>query len=280
MVATFVSASASAEWTPLWNGRDLADWSFWLSKPHPSTEVPGLARDHTGRYLQAIGHQVDSLKVFSVVPDGGDGQPVIRISGQVFGEMRTLTTLKNYHLSLQFKWGEQKWPPRDQPETPRDSGLLYHVHTPPGAEGRNWARSIELQIQEGDTGDLWAVGSAIAVRARRLKERELPTFIYDPQGEWSFFSQIPGREGRCLKFPNAEKPKGEWNTVELICLDNQAIHIVNGQVVMRLHGPMRIDTPAPEPINSGPIILQSEGAEVFYRDIRYRPITEIPAAYR
>ena len=40
---------------------------------------------------------------------------------------------RNYHLKLQFKWGDKKWPPRDRPATPRDSGLLYHVHAPPGA---------------------------------------------------------------------------------------------------------------------------------------------------
>ena len=35
----------------------------------------------------------------------------------------------------------------------------------------------------------------------------------------------------------------------------------------------------PTPVTSGPIILQSEGAEVFYRDIQIRPITAIPAEF-
>jgi hypothetical protein len=56
--------------------------------------------------------------------------------------------------------------------------------------------------------------------------------------------------------------------------------MVNGRVVMRLHGPTRIDRAFPEPVNAGPIILQSEGAEVFYRDIEACPITAIPAEYR
>jgi hypothetical protein len=42
---------------------------------------------------------------------------------------------------------------------------------------------------------------------------------------------------------------------------------------------MRIDGDLPMPVNSGPIILQSEGAEVFYRDIQIRPITAIPAEF-
>jgi hypothetical protein len=42
---------------------------------------------------------------------------------------------------------------------------------------------------------------------------------------------------------------------------------------------MRIDTPVPTSVTSGPIILQSEGAELFYREVEYRPITAIPAEF-
>ena len=88
-----------------------------------------------------------------------------------------------------------------------------------------------------------------------------------------------GSSGRCVKQPDNEKPTGEWNTVELICFRNDSIHIVNGKVVMRLRDPMRIDTKTPTPVTSGPIILQSEGAEVFYRDVQVRPIKAIPAEF-
>jgi hypothetical protein len=48
---------------------------------------------------------------------------------------------------------------------------------------------------------------------------------------------------------------------------------------MRLHGPRRIDGAQPTPVTSGPIILQSEGAEIYYRDIEIRPITAVPAEF-
>jgi hypothetical protein len=180
---------------------------------------------------------------------------------------------------MQFKWGEKKWAPRDGATTPRDSGLLYHVHAEPGAEGRTWARSIELQIQEHDVGDLYAIGSTIAVRAK-VRPRTTPAlFDYDPAGQWTYFTQNQGSPGRCIKAPDNEKPTGEWNTVELIAYKDEAIHIVNGTVVMRLHGPQRIDLPALTPVTSGPIILQSEGAEIFYREVEMRPIGSIPAEY-
>jgi hypothetical protein len=237
-----------------------------------------MKRDADGNYAEPIGSGRDPLNVFSIV-NNVDGRPAIRISGEVFGELRTTQSFKDYHLKLQFKWGAKKWPPRDRSETPRDSGLLYHVHSEPGAGGRTWARSIELQIQEHDVGDLYAVGSAIAVQAK-VRTGSTPTlYDYDPKGEWTFFSQSQGASGRCIKQPDNEKPTGEWNTVELVAFGQEAIHIVNGKVVMRLHGPLRIDRDVPTPVTSGPIILQSEGAEVFYRDVQVRPISAIPAEF-
>jgi len=271
-----IGVRAEPGWTPLWNGTDFDGWTTWMQQPSPGSDVPGLKRDADGKYTEPIGSGRDPLKVFTIVRDV-DGRPAIRISGEVFGELRSKRAFKDYHLKLQFKWGDKKWPPREKPETPRDSGLLYHVHAPPGEGGRTWARSIELQIQEHDVGDLYAVGSAIAVRAKRRAGTQL--YDYDPAGEWTFFSQSQGASGRCIKQPDNEKPTGEWNTVELIAFAEDAIHIVNGKVVMRLHSPTRIDSELPTPVTAGPIILQSEGAEVFYRDIQVRPITAIPAEF-
>ena len=128
------------------------------SGPIQTSEVSGLKRAADGKYLEPIGSGRDPLNVFTVAPDV-DGRPAIRISGEVFGELRTKASFENYHLKLQFKWGSRRWAPRDGPGIPRDSGLLYHVHAAPGVGGRTWARSVELQIQEHDVGDLYAIGS-------------------------------------------------------------------------------------------------------------------------
>ena len=84
---------------------------------------------------------------------------------------------------------------------------------------------------------------------------------------------------RCLKLGDAEKPNGEWNTLDLICFNGNSIHIVNGQVMMRLHNAQRLDGSEPAPLTSGQISLQIEGAEVFYRDVEIQPITEVPAEF-
>jgi hypothetical protein len=270
--------AAAADWTPLWNGKDLDGWTTWLQRPQPTSDVPGLPRDATGRYTEPIGSGRDPLGVFTVAPDV-DGRPAIRVSGECLGELRCTRPLENYHLKLQFKWGEKKWPLGNGVAARRDSGLLYHVHAEPGAEGRTWARSIELQIQEHDVGDLFAVASAIAVRAKSRRGTEPLLYDYDPTGEWTYFSQSQGSPGRCIKQPDNERPNGEWNTVELVCLGPHCLHIVNGTVVMRLYGPTRINEALPTPVTAGPIILQSEGAELFYREIAFRSISAIPSEY-
>ncbi|MES2694229.1 MAG: DUF1080 domain-containing protein [Verrucomicrobiota bacterium] len=281
-LAFFTSAAAFAaeEWKPIWNGKNLEEWTVWLKHPEPTSNVPGLAKNAAGKYTEPLGAR-DPLKVFSVVEH--EGKPVIRVSGEVFGELRSRGAFENYHLRFQFKWGQKKWPPRDKPETPRDSGLLYHVHAEPGAEGRVWARSTELQIQERDTGDLYSVGSIVLVRAALRKGTGNATtkaiFDYDPKSPWRPFDQLPGSDGRCVKQPDNEKPTGEWNTIELVCVGEDSYHIVNGKVVMRLHRTMRVDTPTPQVVTSGPIILQSEGAELFYRDIAVRSIRAVPREF-
>lgn len=271
-------SAQSSEWTSLWNGKDLDGWTTWIREPEPTSEVPGLARGADGKYTEPLGSGRDPLKVFSVVSDV-DGRPAIRVSGEAFGELRTTRSLENYHLKFQFKWGQKKWPPRDGPQTKRDSGLLYHVHAAPGDEGRVWARSIELQIQEGDVGDLFAVGSTIAVRAKERPNTTPTLFDYDPAAEWMYFTQSHRQQGRVIKQPDNEKPSGEWNTVELIAFGADAIHVVNGKVVMRLRDPRRINGDTPAPVTAGPIVLQSEGAEVFYRDVQFRPLKSIPAEF-
>ena len=66
---------------------------------------------------------------------------------------------------------------------------------------------------------------------------------------------------------------------KIVCFGEDAIHIVNGKVVMRLHAAQRLDGPAPAPLNSGYISLQTEGAEVYFREINIAPLDAIPAEY-
>lgn len=258
--------AADAGWRPLFNGKDLAGWDTFLSQPYLTWDVPGLQRDTNGVYREAVGKNRDPLKVFTV--DTVDGRPVIHISGQGFGTLTTREVFTNYHLRLQMKWGERRWANRATAR--RDSGLLYHGHGELGAMSGNWPRSVEFQIQEQDIGDLYPIGMQISVKVRPEKTN---LWVYDPKGLPRTFD----KNRRCVKMGDAEKARGEWNTLDLFCFNGDSVHIVNGQVMMRLHDAQRVDGAAPATLRSGTISLQSEGAEVFYRNVEIRPITEAPA---
>lgn len=264
------------DWRPLFNGRDLSGWSTFMTKPDPSWEVPGLKRDADGKYLEPIGTDRDPLHVFTV--ENVDGQPAVHISGQGFGVMTTDESFANFHFRVEVKWGERKW--SYKLHAPRDCGLLYFVHSEPGFDHETWPRSIEFQIQEHDMGDLYALAAQITVNSRPEPGANGRTlYHYDPAGAPVLFVQKPPIGNRCVRLEDAEKPNGEWNTLDLIVLGPDSIHIVNGKVVMRLHGAQRLDGSEPAPLTAGQIALQTEGAEVYYRNMTIRPITAVPAEF-
>lgn len=264
--------SAAEDWRPLFNGRDLAGWETWLGRPHQSIELAGLTRGADGKYTQPAGLNQDPFAIFTVVTI--DGTPAIRLSGQIFGTISSLESFSNYHLRLQFKWGEKRWPPRA--DRVRDSGLLYHGHGPHGGgTGSPWITSHELQIQEKDCGDYWAVGPVTSdITAKPAGEK---LFQYDNTVLPLAFGPGSPNGTRVIKSTDHEKPTGEWNTIELICIGDQSIHIVNGQVVLRVRS---LRSATGERLTAGKIQIQTEGAEVFYRNIEIRPITEVPSKYR
>ena len=133
-----------AEWVPLFNGKDLSGWETFLGRANPGETNYGL--------------NFDPEKVFSV--DQVDGGPVIHISGKYWGGLITTQEFANYHLRLEYKWGDKTWPPRVK--SPRDSGICYHCVGPLAADPiYPWPRSFEFNIAEHDVGEFWSVDYAM-----------------------------------------------------------------------------------------------------------------------
>lgn len=246
------SAGEKEEGTPLFNNKDLAGWDTWLGRPNGGKEPVGLNKD--------------PKKVYTVVE--ADGKPAIRISGEIFGALTSLKEYENYHLRLEFKWGEKRWPPREK--AVRDSGLLYHCVGPHGAAGSFWMRSQELQIQEHDCGDYWSVAGGIVDVEGERKDDKGP-IVYKKGGR-----KFTVTAGRIVKNPDAENKTGEWNTIELYTLGGTSVHVVNGKVNLVLTNSRQKIGDKEVPLVRGKIQLQSEGAEVFYRNITIRSITKLP----
>lgn len=260
----------SSAWTPLFNGRDLDGWDTFLGTPHASTDVPGLARHADGTYAEVIGVNRDPRGVFTVVHE--DGAPAIRISGETYGALVTRAAYGDYHLRLQFKWGARRWPPR--PELPRDTGCCYHSVGPHGASYGFWMRSCEFQIQEGDVGDFYSLAGVIA---------DVHAHVVDganPKSDLRYAADAPlivGTRRRVVKAANVERPHGAWNTLDLYCVGDTSMHVVNGRVQVVLSGLRQVVDGAAVPLVRGQVQLQSEAAEVFFRDLAIRAISALPA---
>lgn len=246
----------------LFNGKDLQGWDTYIG-PAYDTSLKKF-------YGPSVGLNTDPDRVFTVIKD--DGKPAIRISGEKFGGISTQQSFANYHLQLEFKWGKLKWHPKRNAK--RDSGLLYHAVGNHGADGGFWMRSQEFQIQEGDCGDYWGVAGGIAdVPATQQSEKR---FIYSPGAQLYTFSQTGPNGRNCIKYPDAEKPTGEWNVIDLYCFGDTSVHVVNGKVTMILYNLRQLEKDREIPLAEGKIQLQSEGAEIFYRNLWVEEIKDIP----
>ncbi len=254
----------SNEWRQLFTGNDLAGWDTYIGPP----------LDSNGKMLTQVpvGLNNDPTAVFAVVEQ--QGEKLIRISGELWGGLSTQETFKNFHLQLKFKWGALSWGQKRGKK--KDSGLLYYAVGKHGADYGAWMRSQEFQIEEGNSGDYWGVAGGIE-SIRAIKKSEGP-YAYDPGGTLTTFSATSAAGRFCQKRGDAEKPSGEWNTLDLYCLGDSSVHVINGVPMMVLVNSRQLEGGQELPLEEGKLQIQSEGAEVFYKDIQIRTINRIPEA--
>jgi hypothetical protein len=258
----FKTAPNSDKWELLFNGKDLTGWDTYIGpdlddKGKPITGVP-------------IGLNNDLKQVFTVVKQNGDR--VIRISGENWGAISTKKQYANYHLQLQFKWGALIWGQKKGQKM--DSGVLYHSVGKNGADYGAWMRSQEFQIEQGNCGDYWGVAGGMAdIPVIKRYEKD---YIYNVGGMINTFAEGSKVGRHCLKGTDAENPKGEWNTLDLYCNGDTSIHMINDKVMMVLYNSRQMDNGQPSALVKGKIQIQSEGAEIFYKDIKLLPITQLP----
>ncbi|MEO9803600.1 MAG: DUF1080 domain-containing protein [Reichenbachiella sp.] len=274
LLASTSCDSPKSTWVNLLDN-ELSQWDTYLSYKHQVGYKGEEPKDKDGNIIEPIGLNPDGYDVFTVIED--NGEPVLKVSGEIYGCVFTKKDYANYHLRLKMKWGEKKWSPRE--DLLKDSGILYHSIGPLGAEHwRTWMLSQEFQIMEGHMGDYWnQAASAIDIRAF------IPEYIMNPVADQSqpFLPLGMGEEiqGFCLRNGNHEDPSGEWNTLELICFEGKSLHIVNGEVVMILKNSRYVIDGKSIPLTKGKIQLQSEAAEVYFKDIEIRTLDTMPNVY-
>jgi len=128
---------------------------------------------------------------------------------------------------------EWRWPEGKQPG---NSGVLVRVQEPDAV----WPKSVEAQLQSGSAGDFWNIG-----------DFQMAT---DP-------ARTKGRNTR--KLLAAENPVGQWNRYEIIVDKGEVTLFVNGELVNQATGVAEVP---------GFIALQSEGAEIHFRNVHLAEI--------
>lgn len=244
----------------LFNGKNLSTFYTWLGK---------------------FGRDRDPNRVFTVV-DQVDGAPAIRISGEDYGGLVTPAAYANYRLVAEYRWGSVTWGERK--EKARDSGILLHLQGEDGNNAKNfrgsWSRSVEYQILEGGTGDIWLVPGFDRDRPETISPALTMTVkpgpglrVWNPEGTptefkvgriawggidpgWKPVLNFRGRN-------DVEKPVGEWNRIEAICEGGDVTYFLNG---------VKVNEGRNGTFKAGRLLFQSEGAEIFFRRIELHPL--------
>jgi hypothetical protein len=146
---------------------------------------------------------------------------VINIKGDPFGYMRTKKAYSNYTLHVEWRY----------PSEASNSGIFVHGQLPDTI----WLRCFECQLKAGSAGDF------VCMNGSDMKERADKTI-------------------RVVKkmAASSEKAVGEWNTMEIKCLNNTIEVLVNG--VLQNKGTETSET-------GGFICLQSEGKTIEFRNV-------------
>ncbi len=240
-----------------------------LDEPITPREVirPFNGKDLTGLYtFQKDTGREDPKSVFTV----HDG--MIHISGEGAGYVATEQSYKNYHLVVEYKWGQKS----DGSKYVRNSGVLLHKINP----DRVWPTCIEVQLAQGCEGDFIVIRGADAEGKPASATMTCETRVaedgrtrWHPGGTKSVYSgkqfwwskhepgfkELLDTRGK----DDVASPLGQWTKVECLCSDDRITVKINGETVNEA-----FDVHP----TAGKILLQNEGNEIFFRNFELRPV--------
>ena len=219
--------------------------------PHKPAIVLFNGHDLTNfdTFIRGQGLNSDPDHIFTV--ENG----VVHVSGNGFGYFITRDSYKDFDLQADFKWGEGTF--LERKGQARDSGILFNVQ----GEQKVWPRSVEFQINEGGTGDFWMTdGAALTGRDGVRVTGPAGSAKMIPHFNKGTFANVVG-----VRDPTGEleKPHGEWNHLELISQGGHVRQYVNGKLANEGTDAFPAE---------GKILFQSEGAEVFFRNLKLYPL--------
>lgn len=158
---------------------------------------------------------------------------ILICQGNPIGLIRSKQEFANYQLSFQWRWAPNS--------KGGNSGLLIHCSTP--RQRSVWPRCLEVQLQADRAGDFILLGETIVTPNENERKSGLR------------IARLPE--------PKIEKPIGEWNSMTVIVKGDEVHVSINGKTVNQ--GAQGSST-------KGAIALQSEGAEIHFKEILVTPL--------
>lgn len=229
-------------------------------------------------WLQATKRE-DPKQVFRVT----DG--LLHVTGDGFGSIITNKAYRDYHLVLEFRWGDKTWHEREN--AARDSGLLIHSNGADGGYQGIWKPSIEVQIIEGGVGDFILVGGnddagkpiplSLTTKITRDRDDEVvwreegmeTTFgkVDPPRINWKDrdpdWADVKGFRGA----KDVESPGKQWTRLDVFADGDRITTFVNG---------VKVNEASSVAPTGGQIQLQTELAEIFFRRWELYPLGSGP----
>jgi Domain of Unknown Function (DUF1080) len=173
------------------------------------------------------------------------------------GLFYTKNKYSKFIFKFEYKWGKKIF--NNFAQFQYDAGMYYHVY-----DDKIWPRGIEYQVRynhlknKNHTGDYWAAGTSFQWYAKNNM------FLSPLNGG----DKVPIKKNEHLALESAtyNALNDKWNECEVIVMGNEySIHKLNGQIVNMATNLSH---------SEGIIGLQSETAEIFYRNIKIKEFKE------
>ena len=190
-----IKKPSTKKWTNLFEGDYTKNWDIFIGVPHKTVKgIRNVDPKSDGKKGKPLGLNNDPKNVFTFKEENGEN--ILHISGEIYGALTSKQEYENYHLKLQFKWGEKVWEPRLLRE--RDSGILYHCYGPNDTFWNVWMSSQEFQVQKGDLGDYYGLGGTLIDIPSENKSNEKEfTYVKNAMlNPFSSLQKLPPNHGK------------------------------------------------------------------------------------
>jgi hypothetical protein len=234
----------------LYNGKNMDNWNI-------------MCRDKTDGLAEKVftAGENGEMHVFKDFPDEYGFEKNKSATHCMFF---THESYSRYSFKFDYKWGKKRYNNFDRFQY--DAGLYFHVF-----DVKIWPQGIEYQVRydhtqnRNHTGDIWNSGAKFDWTATDTpQDPNLRTYLSLKDG--GVLQPHRGGEHRAQANAPFNALNDQWNQCEIIVMSNKyAIYKLNGKVVNVLTNLSH---------SEGPIGLQAETAEVFYRNIKIKEFKE------